>query len=419
MTRRIAVYIVVTVVLHVAIAVGSYAAMRWAEATGKPVFRNLVRGLVFADVPKYYEHANNFAEGMIPYRDDPIEYPLFALPFVFAPRLLAGSQSGFVALFAAEMLAFDALLVALVAWRIAGSGDLDRLPSRLAWLTAFFATVSPFVMGRYDAVPAVLGFAAACAWFSGRGALGGGLSALGALVKIVPGAVALPGIIGELMGWTRPRGRGTMAFGFVFLAGVAAWFAIGGSGVLDSIRYHSERQVEIGSVPAGVLWLVGWAKGDAMAVFQDHESLNLDAPGSYNVARLAVYVQAIVMLFVAWGFVKNRGRDPFRFAGAAVLAFALGGKVLSPQYLIWVMPFIAVQNGRVGRVARPVFLLGGILTMVLYPWSFRALPQLEPWAFFVLNARNGALVLLLAVLVLGSGDGEGSLAEPTLPSRLS
>ncbi len=407
MRRRIGLYVVLTATVHVLIAIGSFVAMRWAEGTGLPVFQSLDRTLVFADVPKYYEHASNFAKGMIPYRDDPIEYPLLALPFVFAPRLIATSQTGFVAVFAAEMLVFDALMVALVAWRVAKTGPIECLPARLAWLTVFFAAISPFVMGRYDAVPAVIGFAAACAWYSGRNALGGGLAALGTLVKIVPGAVAMPGILADLLGWNRSRGRGTIAFGVVLLAGTAAWFAIGGAGVLDSIRYHSGRQIEIGSVPAGLLWILGRASGAEMDVFQGHESLNLRTPGSANVAAAALGIQASVMLLVVAGFFWNRGKDPFRFAGAAVLAFAVGGKVLSPQYLIWVMPFIAAQHGRAGRLARPLFLAASLLTMVLYPWGFRALPQLEAWAFLTLNARNAALLLVLGVLTFSSGEDEG------------
>ena len=50
-------------------------------------------------------------------------------------------------------------------------------------------------------------------------------------------------------------------------------------------------------------------------------------------------------------------------------------------------------------------LVASVLTMVLYPWGFRALPQLETWAFLVLNARNAALTLVLGVFVLAK-DGE-------------
>ena len=51
-------------------------AVALAERSGWPVFRAAERGLIFADVPAYYRHASNAAQGLVPYRDDPIEYPL-------------------------------------------------------------------------------------------------------------------------------------------------------------------------------------------------------------------------------------------------------------------------------------------------------------------------------------------------------
>lgn len=399
MMRKVALYVVATSLLHVVIAAAEIGAMRAAEGSGLRVFSGLARSLVFADVPKYLDHANQAAAGKIPYREDPLEYPILALPFLYVPRLFTRSQLLFVGLFAAEMLVFDAALVALVAGRVARTCGPNQVPGRLGWLTLCFAAVAPFVMGRYDAVPALFGFASACLWFGGRPATGGMLAALGALIKIAPGAVAVPGLLSEAVTRGRRGWRGTLAFMLALGAGFAAWWGIGRAGMVDSIRYHSERGVEIGSVPSGVLWAWGWALGSPMSVRFDHQSTNLVAPGVEVAARMALPIQAVAMLVVVAGFLRGRGRDPFRFAGAATLAFAVGGKVISPQYLIWVMPFVAAQEGAAGRRARPLFLLAALLTMVLYPWAFRSLEALAPWTFAILNARNVALLATLVVLI--------------------
>ena len=60
---------------------------------------------------------------------------------------------------------------------------------------------------------------------------------------------------------------------------------------------------------------------------------------------------------VMWAFRRSGMADGLRFSAAAVLAFIVFGKVLSPQYLIWLFPFMAVLDGRTGSVARKIFLL--------------------------------------------------------------
>ena len=359
----------VTILVHVLLAIGTYGLMLLAERSGLTMFRPLERVIVFADVPKYFEHANRAMTGQVPYRDDFIEYPVLALPFIFAPRILARSQAGFVAVFAVEMLVFDALLIILVARRVARTLGPELVGASLAWLTAFFTTVSPFAIGRYDLVPAVLAFASAGFWFGTRPGLGGILAAIGFLAKIVPGAVAIIGTLGEVLGTIRPRTRGSSAFALVVGTGIALWFGVGGPGAVASLRYHSGRGLEIGSLPSGLLWVCARLVGWPMRIVQDHDSLNLIANCSVAIANRAILLQLMVMGAVAITFVVGRGRDPFRFAAAAVVAFVVGGKVLSPQYLLWIMPFVASIGGAAGRWSRPAFLAASIATMLLYPWG--------------------------------------------------
>ena len=413
MKRKIVLYVTLTFGLHVALAVGEYAAMRMAERSGLPIFANLEPALVFSDVPLYHEHANRAFAGQVPYRDDPIEYPLLALPFLFAPRLIARTKAAFVVAFAAEMLLCDAAIIALVAWRVAQTSGPAKVPAALGWLSASFAAIAPFVMGRYDAVPALLGFASACSWFGSRPALGGALAAVGALVKIAPGAVALPGIAAEMADLRRSRGRGAVAFALVLGVGIACWFAIGGAGAIAAIRYHSDRGIEVGSLPSGLLWVRAIWTGDPVRLSYDHQSLNLIARGSEVASSLAFPIQLAFLGIAVASFYRKGMRQPFRVAGAAVLGFAIGGKVLSPQYLIWVLPFVAAMTGRAGRWSRPPFLLASILTALLYPWAFGALAALRPWACVALNLRNLALLVTFATMVgFPSGD-RGTETQPT------
>ena len=82
-----------------------------------------------------------------------------------------------------------------------------------------------------------------------------------------------------------------------------------------------------------------------------------------------------------------------------MLAFALLGKVLSPQYLLWILPFVATLDGREGRWARPLLLAAGVLTTLVYFWAGVGLMNFHPLAIAILNARNLLLVAIFALMV--------------------
>jgi hypothetical protein len=94
--------------------------------------------------------------------------------------------------------------------------------------------------------------------------------------------------------------------------------------------------------------------------------------------------------------------EGLRFSAAAVLAFIVFGKVLSPQYLIWLFPFVAVLDGPTGSIARKIFLLGCVITLLLYPGpGLGMVLEHQAGAILLLNLRNALLVWMLAVLLYG------------------
>src|SRR5207253_3222137 len=91
-------------------------------------------------------------------------------------------------------------------------------------------------------------------------------------------------------------------------------------------------------------------------------------------------------------------------ASAAVLvAFVALGKVLSPQYLIWLAPAVALVRGRRGLAAGVLLGAAMVLTQLWFPYrywslalSFAATPS------WLVLARDLVLVALLAVIVRNS-----------------
>src|SRR5262249_43352479 len=140
-----------------------------------------------------------------------------------------------------------------------------------------------------------------------------------------------------------PRGIGLIAFIAALCLGVLAWVAIGGlRGVDESLGYQLGRGLEFGSLYSGLQMLAAKLAGAKIAVVRDHAAWSSVTPWSPGLLRMVLPVQLLTILTVCAEFYRSGMRQGVRFSGAAILAFIIAGKVFSPQYLIWLLPFIAV-----------------------------------------------------------------------------
>ncbi len=246
-------------------------------------------------------------------------------------------------------------------------------------------------------------FAAAGSWFAGRNVLGGVIAGLGVLLKIFPGAVAAPALVWEATHIRQSRGRGVVAFAATIAAGMAFWFWLGGRGVLNSFRYHAERGLNVESLYAGVLLLIGRLQGTKVPWTYDHSAIHITPEWGGRLSGLALPIQAAAFLLVMWQFRRSGMKDGVRYAGASVLAFMITGKIFSAQYVIWLIPFVTVLGGETGRRARRVFLMVTTATTIIYPWyAMKAILELNDLAcILLLNYRNALLVGLLYLFLFG------------------
>ena len=349
------------------------------------------------DVRIYFDYGSRVLAGGIPYRDYPVEYPPLALLLFALPRLAASRFVPYPMLFAAEMLVFDAVAVVLLARHTAAREGAGEVAVRLAWYTAAFAALYPVIGTRYDLAPAAMAFAGALAWFAERPTAGGLLTAAGTLLKIFPAVVAVLGAVPDRHAAGTTRARALLVFGGATLAVGAVWLALGGAA---SITYHVGRGLQIETVWSGALLLADKVLGITPAWRYNHTSVELVAPGSAFFAALAIPAQIALIGVVVWRFARSGLADPLRYAAAAVLALIVAGKVLSPQYMIWLLPFVPALDGPAARAARPLFLAACIATGVEYMAS-RQLASFELWAILALNARNALAVALLVGLLRG------------------
>jgi hypothetical protein len=94
------------------------------------------------------------------------------------------------------------------------------------------------------------------------------------------------------------------------------------------------------------------------------------------------------------------GRDPRHLAAvlaATLLVLVATGKVLSPQYLLWLPAVAALLPGRRGLAALPVLLVVLWLSHRIFPDGYLALvEELDPGTVFLLCARDVLLVVVAA-----------------------
>jgi glycosyl transferase family 87 len=412
--------ILCAIAVHAVIFVATAAGLRAANAALKHDGSADV-GAVEWSHRYYYDYASEALSGKIPYRDFAFEYPVLSYPLFLIPRLLVSDFESYRYAFVAEMFLLDVAAIVLIA-RHGGAGEETETVARhLGWYTLYCLLLAPLVIGRFELAPMVLAFAATCWWFSGRPIRGGITAGLGTLMKIFPGVVAAPALVWEAARLRTTRARGTAAFLVTLVVGLAFWFGLGGRRVLEPLGYHAGRGLEIESLFGAALFLAGTISGSKAPWVFDHNAYHLSSEWGARLALLTFPVQATALLVVMWAYRQSGMADGLRFSAAAVLAFIVFGKVLSPQYMIWLFPFMAVLGGRTGSVARQIFLMVCVTTAMIYPGpGFSMVLDHQAGAMLLLNLRNGLLLWLLAMLIYCPAEELGPKSHPSdMPAQVA
>ncbi len=382
--------------IYWSIAVAFQSILAMVAVSFPSAFGYGIKSLVFEDLKFYYNVARPILEGQLPFRDYSVEYPILAIP-LFAVPLIAGSHfDTYKYAFTAEMLLFNAWAVWLVARAVEESEGIGKVPERLAWYSLFFAILCPMIVLRFDLAPMLLAFASARWLARGRMGAGGVAAGLGVLVKLVPGLVMVP-FLASRAEW-RPKATALVAIALTVAVGGFGWWCLEGPFIVRAFRYHGERGLEIGSLYASAYMVAHKLAGLRIFTRFDHGSMNVSGPGASHLASLSTILQAALLVLVALR-ARQFSRDGMRFAAAALLAYVIAGRVLSPQYLIWLIPFLSVLGGKVGISARWAFLACCVLTTALYPHLFQTLSIFDPLPVTVLAARDLGLAWLFVILL--------------------
>jgi uncharacterized membrane protein len=341
---------------------------------------------LIGDVGIYRSYGEAMRHGAVPYRDFPFEYPPGALPVMLLPAFFRD----YAGVFGVEMGVAGVLVVLLMAYAAPRRG--------VAFVAVSPLLIGSLVLNRFDLWPTLLATAGLIALLRDRHRLG--WVALGAAfaAKLWP-VVLLP----LAVVWTfRRRGRGELARSAtagaaVVVAAFTPFLVLAPHGLWQSVWGQISRPMEIESLGASVLMLTHHA-GVAMSHGGYDVSGRLVRP--LTVLTTVSQISVLVALWIAFARRPLNGERLVRYAAACVCAFIAFAKVLSPQYLIWLVPLVALIRGWRGLRAMAILGAALILTQILYPERFYTYVYHHQLAWLVL-LRNLLLVALVGALALG------------------
>lgn len=288
------------------------------------------------DLLIYLQYAQKISNGQIPYLNFPVEYPQgFFIPMIIsivsAPiTVMDGSnifpRGGYAFMFNFTILmvmcdTLTLMFVYLTAKKLFGRDK--AFLSGILYATAFSSAY--FVITKYDAFPAFLLMGAIAMYVYGKKEHGVIGSALGFMTKWFPGFAAEFFILRDLKSGegTRDVTKSIALFAGIVSAIIFPFVALNVDEFMKTYTLH------IGRTPLS----------SSFVYYLDY----ITHSGFFSF--IAVYLIGSAVLAIALHYYKfaDTGIDTMvGYIFMTVFAFVFLNKVLSPQYIVWIAPFIAI-----------------------------------------------------------------------------
>ncbi|CAM5534163.1 hypothetical protein SALBM311S_01906 [Streptomyces alboniger] len=319
--------------------------------------------------------------GTFPLDDVTWQYPPAAALAILSPALLPGLDyaSAFF------VLAFLADLVVLALLVYAGQRPGKRLRGAWVWV-AGVPLLGPTGYARYDVMVTAVAVAALLAG-SRHPRLMGTLAGFGAMLKVWPALLLLGA-----------RRRGTWAAAAVTGSGLAALFAVTMPGAFAFLTFQRDRGTEVESL-GSLVFHVARHHGWGGEVLLNYGSVEFVGPWVTVVSTVALGLTGMAFgWLLLWRLLATRfkAHTMADTAFVAVLMFTTTSRVISPQYLVWLVGLAAVcMSFRASRMGVPagLVLAACFVTVLEFPVWFAHVVASDPLGVALIAVRNGLLVL--------------------------
>jgi len=187
--------------------------------------------------------------------------------------------------------------------------------------------------------------------------------------------------------------------------GLLPFVSVAGPAAFTFLAYQVDRGLQIESVGGGLAVLAGLIGGSPPELSFGFSAVQVEGPlaGAFLVALPMLTVLGFgVVGWLGWRRIQAdlaprgaaggtvRPQTVVALAFASLLIVLVTSKVFSIQYVVWMVPFVALTEGR-------RFWLGAAivaLTMPIHPLLYAELVRQEALPILVLNVRNALLVVL-------------------------
>ncbi|MER6283888.1 glycosyltransferase family 87 protein [Streptomyces sviceus] len=319
--------------------------------------------------------------GTFPQDDVTWQYPPAAALAILSPALLPFleyTQAFFLVAFAADLAVLLLLLYA-------GLRDGRRLRGAWVWV-AGVPLLGPTVYSRYDVMVTAVAVAAVLA-AARHPKAAGALVGFGAMLKVWP-ALILVGI----------RRRSVWASAAVTALVVAGVFSVAMPGAFAFLTFQRERGTEVESLGSLVFHIArhhGWNG----SVLLNYGSVEFLGPWVTLVSTAALTLTGMAFgMLLLWRLTATRfeAHTAADAALVAVLMFTTTSRVISPQYMVWLVGLAAAclcfRASRMG-VPAVLVLVACFVTVLEFPIWFADVVGSTPRGVTLLLVRNGLLVV--------------------------
>ena len=321
------------------------------------------------DVAWYQWMISDWLGGKLPYLGHVVEYPPYALGLFYLPWLLG-----------AKFYLFNFMILALVAdvmikvilFVIAGRSKENP---RAYWPLAFYSVAVVFIsylyLQRFDVWPALLVLMAIWLFWKNKFMLSGIFLAVAIGVKLYPAVFFVPLLIMAIRKKSWLSFVGGVVLGLAPLAIIGEYLPW-----WNFLQFQGSRGLQVESFYASLIWFfhhLGLVDATWIRTTAWYE---VQGTLSSLVASLAKYIFVIAnvwsALFAAWAIVRSKVStfsisDVARLSLCVLLPFIVWNIVISPQYMIWLIPLAALSL--LGGQKTQIFLLfvAIALTPLIYP----------------------------------------------------
>ncbi|MFJ4845887.1 MULTISPECIES: glycosyltransferase 87 family protein [unclassified Streptomyces] len=323
--------------------------------------------------------------GTFPLHDVTWQYPPAAALAVLSPGLLPFldyTTAFFWLASVADVVTFAMLLHG-------SRGEGRRQAGVWVWVVGV-PLLGPTAYARYDVMVTAVAVAALLATVR-RPRVAGALIAFGAMLKVWP-VLLLTGVRDRRVWTAAVAGAGVLALGF--------WLWM--PGAFAFLRFQGERGTEVESLGSLVFHIArhhGW-QGQ---VLLNYGSVEFLGPYVALVSDIALTLTVTAFAWLLLWRLRARTLDaatPFDAAFTAVLLFTTTSRVISPQYMIWLIGMAAVcltLRASVMAVPAVLVIVATGVTLYEFPIRFGDVVTSTPLGITLLVVRNGLLVAACVV----------------------